>query len=380
MTWIKEYNMNKINQLSAISCQILAVCGMLLLTGCPDTTTHAPHQPGATVTRDAATKLPNHFERVSFSNLPGWREDDVRYALRAFRQTCSARVNYSGSVVMDRALLEEKCRMMPSESADVATVRAWFESHFQPYRVRDERGASRGTFTGYYSPTINACRHRTAHCNEPLMGLPTNGQNIKGIPREEIVRKQIGKPLFWANIVDVQNIQIQGSGMLRLEDGSKVKLNFAAVNDMPFRSIGEQLRNRGIRPAGGFSSEGVWEHLRKNPELAREVINNNPRYVWFKVAEKHDVIGAMNVPLSSIRSIAIDNTLYSLGMPVFVDTRLSDGTEFRRLMIAQDTGGAIRGWVRVDLYFGEGDAAYKYAQGQHHQGEKFILMPKVFQR
>lgn len=345
----------------------------LFLTGCPDSTQQPP--PTGTVQRETTARRPHHFTPVAFRDLPGWRDDDVRYALQAFRQTCRATINYSGQVVADRALLEEKCRLMPPSSADVATVRNWFEAHFQPYKVRCPNGSAQGLFTGYYSPIIPACRQRTAECNEPLMAPPADG-NFRGIPREEIVRRQIGRPLFWANIVDVQNIQIQGSGTIRLEDGSLVKLNFAGVNDMPFRSIGEQLRERGIRPAGGMSADAVWEHLKQNPGLAREVINNNPRYVFFRVAESRDVIGAMSVPLSRIRSIAIDNTIYSLGLPVWVDTTLSNGQRFRRLTIAQDTGGAIRGWIRVDLYFGEGDEAFQFAKGQHAQGSKYIFKPK----
>jgi membrane-bound lytic murein transglycosylase A len=321
-------------------------------------------------------RIPQNLKPVSFSELPGWKDDDHRYALRAFRQTCRARVQYNGNVVPDRRLLEEKCGMMPKESASRTEVRQWFEMHFQPYKIHDEAGASRGLFTGYYSPIIPACRQRTAQCNEPLMGLPTDGRNFKGVERREIVRQQIGRPLYWANIVDVQNIQIQGSGTIRLEDGKLVKLNFAAVNDMPFTSIGGQLQERGIRPAGGFGAEAVWVHLKQNPTLAQEVINNNKRYVYFVEVESHDVIGALGVPLSTIRSAAIDNTIYTLGLPLYVDTTLSDGRRFRRLMVAQDTGGAIRGWIRVDIFFGSGDKAFELAQGQFAQGAKYILMPR----
>jgi membrane-bound lytic murein transglycosylase A len=210
------------------------------------------------------------------------------------------------------------------------------------------------------------------------MGIPTDGRNYKGVEKRTLVNNQIGEVLYWANIVDVQNIQIQGSGMLQLEDGTLVKLNFAAVNDMPFKSIGEQLKAKGIRPADGYSSEAVWEHLRKNPALAHEVIYNNPRYVYFYVSVPPDVIGKIGTPLSKIRSIAMDDSLYTLGLPVYVNTNLSDGRKFRRLMIAQDTGSAIRGWIRADIFFGKGDEAYKYAQGQHSQGEMHILMPKQY--
>ena len=210
------------------------------------------------------------------------------------------------------------------------------------------------------------------------MGIPTDGRNYKGVPKKTIVENKIGRVLYWANIVDVQNIQIQGSGMLKLPDGKLVKLNFAAVNDMPFKSIGEQIRNKGIRPEGGYSADAVWTYLKKNPKLAREVIYNNPRYVYFYESVPPDVIGKLGTPLSKIRSIAMDDSLYTLGMPVYIDTNLSNGQKFRRLMIAQDTGSAIRGWVRADIFFGKGDEAYSYAHGQHAQGEMYILMPKEY--
>lgn len=322
--------------------------------------------------------VPSNLHRVSYAQIPGWTDDDVRYALQAFRNTCKAKIQYTGRVIPDRALLEEKCRNLPSASADVATVRAWFESHFQPYQIYNDEGGTRGTYTGYYSPVIPACRTKTAQCNEPLMGVPTDGRNYKGVPKKDIVEKQIGRVLYWANIVDVQNIQIQGSGMLKLEDGSQVKLNFAAVNDMPFKSVGEQVRAKGIRPEGGYSADAVWSHLKKNPALAKEVIYGNPRYVYFYESVPPDVIGKLGTPLSKIRSIAMDDSIYTLGLPVYVSTNLSDGRRFRRLMIAQDTGSAIRGWIRADIFFGKGDEAYKFANGQHAQGEMFILMPKEY--
>lgn len=342
----------------------------LVLTSCDvSTPTH---------TGDDSVFPSRNLKAVSYSELPDWNKDDVRYALQAFRNSCKAKIQYTGRVIPDRALFEEKCNMLPSASADNSTIRAWFESHFQPYKIYNDNGGTKGTYTGYYSPVIPACRTKNAECNEPLMGIPTNGQNFKGVSKKKIVENKIGRVLYWANIVDVQNIQIQGSGMLKLQDGTLVKLNFAAVNDMPFKSIGEQLRNRGIRPDGGYSADAVWKHLKKNPKLAKEVIYNNPRYVYFYESVPPDVIGKLGTPLSKIRSIAMDDSLYTLGLPVYIDTNLSNGQKFRRLMIAQDTGSAIRGWIRADIFFGKGDEAYNYANGQHAQGEMYILMPKEY--
>jgi len=347
-----------------------AVFCCFLLTSCDlSTPTHSG---------DDSTIPSRNLKKVSYSELPDWNKDDVRYALQAFRNSCKAKIQYTGRVVPDRALFEEKCNMLPSASADNATIRAWFESNFQPYKIYNDNGGTKGTYTGYYSPVIPGCRTKTAECNEPLMAIPTNGQNFKGVPKKKIVENKIGRVLYWANIVDVQNIQIQGSGMLKLSDGKMVKLNFAAVNDMPFKSIGEQLRDRGIRPEGGYSADAVWKHLKKNPKLAKEVIYNNPRYVYFYESVPPDVIGKLGTPLSKIRSVAMDDSLYTLGLPVYIDTNLSNGQKFRRLMIAQDTGSAIRGWIRADIFFGKGDEAYNYAHGQHAQGEMYILMPKEY--
>ena len=355
----KIYNMLK----------FLAFIGFFALAGCDlSTPTHEGDN----------SKIPSNLHAVSYSSLPGWRDDDVRYALQAFRNTCKAKIQYKGSVIPDSALLQEKCNMLPSASADVKTVRAWFESHFQPYQVYDDNGKKTGTYTGYYSPVIPGCKKQSAKCNEPIMGVPINGATYKGVAKKDIVEKKIGRVLYWADMVDVQNLQIQGSGMLKLEDGSLVKLNFAAVNDMPFKSIGGQLQAKGIKPAGGYSADAVWTHLKQNPKLAKEVIYNNPRYVYFYETDQKSVIGKLGTPLSKIRSIAMDDSLYTLGLPVYVNTNLSDGRKFSRLMIAQDTGGAIKGWIRADIFFGSGDEAYGLAHGQHSQGQMFILMPKEY--
>lgn len=351
---------------------LLFVFGLGLLAGCGDVTKSYDYKSG-----DAAV-IPSNLKKTSFSALPGWTDDDQRYALQAFRNTCKAKIQYTGSVIPDRALLDEKCNTMPDASASNSTVRKWFESHWQPYKITNANGTSTGTFTGYYSPTILASRVQTAEFSEPLMAVPTDGRNYKGVDKKTILRNQIGRPMYYANLVDVQNLQIQGSGLLQLTNGELVKLNFGAVNDMPFKSIGEQLRDRGITPPGGYSSDAVWQYLKKNPSLAREVIDNNPRYVYFVESGARDVIGKLGTPLSKIRSIAVDDSIYTVGLPVYVDTNLSDGRKFERLMVAQDTGSAIRGWVRADIFFGEGDEAYQYAHGQYAQGEMYILMPKVY--
>jgi membrane-bound lytic murein transglycosylase A len=316
--------------------------------------------------------------KADFNQLPGWKDDDLRYALKSFKNSCKGKMTFEGKVVPDRELFEEKCRYAPSESADLATVRKWFEEHFQAYRVNDPESGAKGRMTGYYSPTIPASRTRRGEYTEPLMAMPTDGREFKGVDKKTILAQGIGKPLYWAHPVDVQNLQIQGSGMLRLDDGRLVKLNFASTNDVPFNSPGRQLQDKGITPPNGMAAAAVWEYLKSNPALAREIIDGNPRYVYFSEAGSFDVIGKLGVPLQKIRSVAVDDSIYALGVPMFIDTQLRDGTRFQKLVVAQDRGEAIKGWVRADIFFGIDAEAEHFASGQNYQGSKFVLLPKKY--
>lgn len=321
------------------------------------------------------SKIPSNMKSVSYSELPGWRDDDVRYALQAFRNTCKAKIQYTGLVVPDEELMREKCNMLPSASADIATVRAWFESNFQPYQVYNEKGGKTGTYTGYYSPVVHACRRQTAKCSVPIMDVPNDGRKYKGVDSKTLVKNRIGRVIYWIDPIDLQDM---GSATLILEDGSKVKLNVASTNDLPFNGIGGQLKKRGIRPDGGYTMKAVRAYLKSHRDLAQELVDNNPRYVYYREADNFDVIGKMGVKISKIRTVAMDDSIYTLGMPVYINTTLSDGRSFNRLMIAQDTGGAIKGWIRADIFFGVGDEAFDAAHGQHSQGQMFILMPKEY--
>ncbi|MDR1360801.1 MAG: MltA domain-containing protein [Rickettsiales bacterium] len=352
-----------------------ALCLLPLLTGC-DISPKSPSAPGGGgITGDNSVR-PANLTRVSYSELPDWKQDDVRYALQAFRNSCKAKIQYAGKVIPDRALFEEKCKNLPSASADAETIRQWFEYNFQPYKVRDDAGKTSGKFTGYYSPIVNACRAQTAKCSAPVMDKPADGRNYKGVPAKDLVKNRVGRVIYWIDPIDLQDM---GSATLILEDGEKVRVSVASTNDLPFNGIGSQLLKRGIRPPNGYGMKSVREYLKNNRSLANELIDNNPRYVYYTRSEQSAVTGKIGVPLSKIRSIAMDDTIYTLGMPVYVDTHLSaNGQKFRRLMIAQDTGGAIKDWVRADIYFGPGDEAFSYAQGQSSTGNIYILMPKPY--
>ncbi|MDR1696604.1 MAG: MltA domain-containing protein [Rickettsiales bacterium] len=355
--------------------KILTLTLTLTLFSCGDLTDSGPSS-GATRTSNVSKIPSGNLKPVRFSELPGWRADDVRYALRAFRATCAAKMQYAGRVQPDQFLVMEKCKTLPNEKSDVATVRAWFESNFQPYKIYDAQGKTSGLFTGYYSPVVNACRTQTSKCSVPIMDTPTDGRKYKGVDSKTLVRNRVGRVIYWIDPIDLQDM---GSATLILEDGTKVKVSVASTNDLPFNGIGAQLQKRGVKPDGGYNMKSVRKYLKEHRALANELIDNNPRYVYYRQAANFDVVGKMGVPLSKIRSIAMDTDIYTLGMPVWVDTYLSTGEKFQRLMVAQDTGGAINGWVRADIYFGVGDEAFEYAHGQYSKGEMYMLMPKVYE-
>ncbi|MDR2769959.1 MAG: MltA domain-containing protein [Rickettsiales bacterium] len=312
---------------------------------------------------------------VSYDDLPAWKEDDHRYALAAFRNTCKAKLQMTGEVRPDERLVGEKCRSLPSKSASAETARKWFEAHFAPYKVSDD-ATKDGKFTGYYSPIVKACRRQTAECSAPIMNKPADGRAFKGVPAKTIVDNKIGEVLYWIDPIDLHDM---GSATLLLDDGTKAKLSVATTNDMPFNGISSQLLERGIRPEGGHGMKSVRAYLKKNRALANELIDNNPRYVYYAPSATDAVVGNMGVPLTGIRSVAIDKNIYTLGMPVYVDTKLTNGKDFRRLMVAQDTGGAIIGYNRADIYFGVGAEAFEYAHGQNQGGQMYILLPKEYE-
>ncbi|MDR1826248.1 MAG: MltA domain-containing protein [Rickettsiales bacterium] len=324
------------------------------------------------------SKITRNMTPVGFSELPGWRNDDQRYALQAFRNTCRAKsIQYAGRVVPDEQLVREKCRFLPGSSADTLTVRKWFEQHFKPYKVSDD-ATKGGKFTGYATLIIPACRQKSTECSAPVLGVPKDGREFKGVHSQRIINDRIGEILYWTDPIDLQVAQINGAAKLALDDGTEIRLSVATTNEMQFTGIGAQLVERGIRPPDGYGMHSVREYLKKNRALAAELISNNARYVYYAESAADEVTGNMGVPLTKIRSVAIDKNIYTLGMPTYVATTLTNGKSFQKLMVAQDTGSAIIGYNRGDIYFGEGDEAFEYAQGQNAPGQMYILLPKEY--
>jgi membrane-bound lytic murein transglycosylase A len=338
---------------------------------------------------------------VSFADLPGWREDDLARAWDAFRASCRA--------LRFREQWRGPCEQAePLEGPDAETVRAYFESNFLPYRVANPDGTEEGLVTGYYEPRLRGSREPRAPYVFPLYSPPedllvvdlaavapeTKGLRLRGrldgrrvIPyytRAEI-ENGAGAAVAGREIVYVDDpieaffLQIQGSGRVRLESGEELRIGYADQNGHPYQSIGRYLVEAGELKLGEASMQGIQAWARANPERVAELLNRNPSYVFFRELPAVDAgpIGALGVPLTAERSIAVDPRFVPLGAPVYLaTTQPNSSVPLERLTIAQDTGGAIRGPVRADFFWGTGPEAGLLAGRMRQQGRMWVLLPK----
>jgi membrane-bound lytic murein transglycosylase A len=359
----------------------------------------------------------SQYAPVKWSDIAGWSDDDHLQAFNAFRTSCKPIAAQksdapSGSKALSGSL-RDPCRA--ARAADItsgAKARAFFEDNFLPLRI-SRLGEDAGFVTGYYEPIIDGSRTQTdvytvpvyrrpsnlfvRGYNQSSTGLPNGGQVFRKIGRRKLVpyydRAQIedgaiagrGLEICWLkNQTDLLFSQIQGSARVRLEDGSTIRINYDAHNGYPYTAVGRVLIDRGIIPREQMSMQKIREWMDQNPDGAKEVRRQNRAYVFFRevqLSDKDEAVGAQGVPLTPGRSIAVDKALHVYGTPFFIEGELpieseQSKTPFRRLMIAQDTGSAITGPARADLYFGAGAEAGKVSGRLRHNMNFVILVPK----
>jgi membrane-bound lytic murein transglycosylase A len=352
--------------------------------------------PGVPETKKAPTLAP-----AAFADLPGWQGDRVSEAWPAFVAGCTTLRNRDAW----RAVCERAAGPTPNERE----ARSFFETQFVPWRVQNPDGTDAGLVTGYYEPLLRGSRTRTRPFLTPLYAPPddlivvdlgelvpeTKNLRLRGrlegrrlVPyytREEIERgaaPMSGKALVWVDDpIEAFFLQIQGSGRVRLPDGQLVRVGYADQNGHPYRSIGRHLIDIGELKLEQASMQGIQAWARANPARLDGLLNVNPSYVFFRELPRSDggPLGALGVPLTAERSIAIDPRAVPLGAPVFLaTTRPNSNTPLARLMMAQDTGGAIRGNVRADFFWGFGAEAGREAGRMRQQGRMWVLLPRDF--
>ncbi|MDX6750511.1 MltA domain-containing protein [Geminicoccaceae bacterium 1502E] len=384
---------------------LLAVLALALLAGCGK--------------REAEPAAPELVLRpASFADLPGWREDDPRAAMDAFRSSCRvlerkdpAAAMMDGEEAFGRlAHWQAACREAAVAGAEPEVLRRFFESRFAVLELRNGNEAE-GLFTGYYEPLLQGSRRPGGRYTVPLHGRPADlvsvdlaafdpelkGRRIGG--RVEggrllpyFSRAQIdggalaGRELelLWVDDPIAKFfLQIQGSGQVELEDGSRVRVAYADQNGQPYRAIGRDLVEMGALEREKVSLQTIREWLKANPSKAQEIMERNRSYVFFSVkpeAGGEGPVGAQNVPLTPGRSLAVDRKFLPLGLPMWLagTAPFPEGERrIERLVVAQDTGGAIRGPVRGDVFWGAGPVAEHIAGHMKSRGRYWALVPRA---
>jgi len=324
------------------------------------------------------------FSAVSWQALPGWQDDDLSQAWSAWLKSCDALRKRNSEINWRNVCTQANA----VSSRDTQAIRRYFESNFQAYEIRNSAGSESGLITGYYEPVMNGSQTRTSTYNVPLYGYPNAWRKSKPNPgpaRAELISSGVlqGSEIAWVqDPVAAAFMQIQGSGKIRLQDGRVLRLGFAGTNDQPFKSFAQWLLDRKEITRGEASMQGISQWAKRNPERVNEMLNANPRFVFFKelpgnVAADLGPNGALGVPLTAERSIAIDLQAMPLGAPVFLAaTKPVSSEPLQKLVMAQDTGKAIVGGVRADYYWGSGDAAGEMAGRMKQNGKLWLLLPR----
>jgi membrane-bound lytic murein transglycosylase A len=349
---------------------------------------------------------------ASFSALPDWQSDRQGEALVALRRSCTRILGLPGTRELGpgamagtagawRAPCEEALRIDP---ADHAGARAFLERDFAPFAATDNDQAE-GLFTGYYEPELRGARTAGGRYTVPLYGRPADlvtvdlglfrtewkgqritGQLASGALRPYPTRAEIeagamkaAPEIVWVDDpVDAFFLQVQGSGRVLFDDGAMMRVGYAAQNGHPYVAIGRELIARGALTRETVSMQSIRAWLMANPGEAATVMNLNPSYVFFRTLDGEGPLGSEGVPLTPGRSLAVDRAFLAMGLPVWLDAEdpLDPSVRVRRLMVAQDTGGAIKGPVRGDVFWGHGADAAERAGRMRSRGRYWVLLPR----
>src|SRR4051812_9489465 len=375
---------------TATSMKISHIAVILMVAGC----TQLPQQPPKPPAPETA-----RYQAMSFDALPGWNRAALEPSLRTFLNGCPR---------ITGAALSRACALGQSvPKGDEAAARQFFETAFTPYALVSSEGPDSGLVTGYYEPIIDGSRWYNAISRYPIYGVPddlitvdlasispeTRNLRLRGrvegrrlVPypsRAEIDARGPSYPapvIAWtSDPVALFFLQVQGSGQVRLDGGERIRVGYADQNGHPYRSLGRYLVDRGEMPLEQASMQGIQAWAAANPAKLQDALNANPSYVFFRElpVTEDGPVGALGTPLVAGHSIAVDRRWVPLGAPVYLATTYPLSEErLERLMAAQDVGGAIRGVVRADFFWGTGAEAGAAAGRMRQQGKMWLLWPR----
>lgn len=358
------------------------------------------------------------FKVTTYGALDGWQDDNHQAALTAFLKSCEIILKREASKPMPNAVLagttgdwQALCKTASSLKAETNTsAKMFFEQAFTPLEVYYD-GKSSGTFTGYHEPLLKGSFTKSARYNVPLHKKPSDiikinlgafrekykGVTLQGVLRDDqvvpyanranIVDGALGKQkleLLWVDsAVDAFFLQVQGSGRVELDDGTIIAIGYAGKNGQPYRSLGRILINAGEMTLEGTSAQTIKQWLHDNPDRQRWLLDQNPSYVFFRLLDNNTgPYGSAGVTLTAERSLAIDPMHLPLLAPIWVEATRPDQNDktihdvpFKQLMVAQDTGGAIKGAIRGDVFWGHGAKSDEVAGRMNNQGRLVLLLP-----
>lgn len=388
-----------LNAAVALGWRVGVLLAMGLLTAC------SPQ-----IKESAAPAESVQLRAAVFGDLPDWTRDRHDAALVAFRKSCPALLaggtrNVGGRTVLSKDWASPCAAAEKVPAGMPALARAYFEHWFQPFLVT-AGVASEGLFTGYFEAELKGSPTRTERFNVPLFGVPRDlvsvdlgrfdanlqGRSIVGrvakgrvVPyhrRGDIERGALGADtpiLAWTDdAVDAFLLHVQGSGRVVMTDGSVLRIGYAANNGHGYVSIGRHLIERGELRRGRAGWQAIRDWISRNPEQADALLAENPRYIFFRTIDGEGPIGAQGVALTPRRSLAVDPRYIPLGAPLWLDTVWPGGgaRPLRRLMVAQDTGSAIKGPIRGDFFWGYGADALAEAGRMKSRGRYYLLLPR----
>ena len=355
------------------------------------------------------------LKKASFTDLPGWDKADIKKSLAAFQTSCKAFLKQDPEALVGSKFVHIEAQdwhpacnaALSIDSQSDPELKAFFEKWFTPVEFVNNKPV-KGLFTGYYMPSLKGSLKRTDEYNVPLYATPSNllkanlssfNKKLKNhsfsasakknnrhhfYTRKEINNgaiKKTAKIVAWVKSkIDRSFLEIEGSGVISLPDGGNLYVGYSAENGAPYTAIAKVLIDKGVMTKDNASMQHIRKYLESHPSQIDNVLNKNKSFVFFKAQKLKDALGSQGVPLTPGYSLAIDKKWVPMGAPIWLNTTSPDkkaekDIKFQRLMVAQDTGGAIKGVVRGDVYWGAGEKATTIAGMMKNKGHYWLLLP-----
>jgi membrane-bound lytic murein transglycosylase A len=347
------------------------------------------------------------IKQVTFETLKNWENDKFDLALKAFIKSCEKFASLPDDKKIGQSLKGVRIRDLQgvctaaiainnsSNSGNLVQMqnknkvnkaKSFFENWFVPYEVSDSKNGKKGLFTGYYEIELHGSDVRTERYRYPIYRRPKDLiDGVRYLTRAEIENGALDRRgleiLYVDDKVDLFFLHVQGSGRVIHNDGKITRVGFSAKNNRPYTSLGRAMIKEKILKEDEVSAESIKTWLKFNPFEADEIMQKNESFIFFTKLNDGYIIGAQGVPLMPERSLAVDKNVIPFGMPLWLQTTIVDASgersDYNRLMIPQDTGSAIKGGVRGDIFFGHGQRAEELASYMSERGRYYMLLPKA---